>query len=181
MLSRLLRDYNELCESFFAQPIHESIHDFYLVIIGPKDTPYQDIPFVFRINVPDVYPFEAPSVSYVSFTETKIHPNLYLNGKVCLSLLGTYIGPNSTIVNRNEGWSPIMTLLSLAKSLQSILHDKPLLQEPMATDTSAEKIEEYNQMVSTECRNCVSNYRTIRLTLPVKKYILRHLAKLFHY
>ena len=48
----------------------------------------------------------------------RLNPNLYENGKVCLSLLGTWSGP---------GWDPdSSTLLQLLVSVQGlVLVDKP--------------------------------------------------------
>jgi ubiquitin-conjugating enzyme E2 Z len=175
MLQRLLRDYNELADRFFVYPVQESLDKFYLVIIGPDNTPYAHIPFVFIVTVPDTYPFDPPSISYLSFTTNKIHPNLYINGKVCLSIIGTYIGPDSLKTNREYGWNPVMTLSSLAYSIQSILHDKPLLQEPCEKDTSQENIQRYNHQVHTECMNSIHNYETLFMIPPVKEYVMSKL------
>ena len=53
----------------------------------------------------------------------RLNPSLYENGKVCLSLLGTWSGP---------GWDPeSSTLLQLLVSVQSlVLVDKPYYNEP---------------------------------------------------
>jgi ubiquitin-protein ligase len=174
-LSRLLRDYNELADRFFVYPVNETLDKFYLVIIGSDNTPYSNIPFVFILTVPNDYPFSPPYVSYLSFTTKKIHPNLYLNGKVCLSIIGTYVGPNNLNINNEFGWTPIMTLSSLAHSIQSILHDKPLLQEPCVTDTSQENIQRYNNEVQAECINSLDNYKTLYMIPPVKEYVLSKL------
>lgn len=51
----------------------------------------------------------------------RFNPNLYKNGKVCLSTLGTWPGP---------GWSPANTLSSCLISIQSLLSEKPYHNEP---------------------------------------------------
>lgn len=55
--------------------------------------------------------------------QARFNPNLYAEGKVCLSLLGTWSGP---------GWDPaISTLSQVLVSIQSaILVDKPYYNEP---------------------------------------------------
>jgi hypothetical protein len=64
------------------------------MIIGPADTPYAWCPLVFSIDCPTDYPFSSPAVCFMtSDGVTRFHPNLYVNGKVCLSILGTWSGP----------------------------------------------------------------------------------------
>jgi ubiquitin-conjugating enzyme E2 O len=56
----------------------------------------------------------------------RINPNLYDNGKVCLSLLGTWSGRGC------EKWNPAQsTMLQVLVSIQAlILNDKPYYNEP---------------------------------------------------
>lgn len=54
--------------------------------------------------------------------QVRFNPNLYANGKVCLSLLGTWSGP---------GWQSTSTLLQVLISIQSlIMVDEPYFNEP---------------------------------------------------
>lgn len=71
------------------------------LIVGPKDTPYYQSPFVFDIYLPDQYPHVPPLVHYYAKTSQKLHPNLNTDGSVCLSLLGTWITKSTT-----EDWNP---------------------------------------------------------------------------
>jgi ubiquitin-conjugating enzyme E2 Z len=98
------------------------------MIIGPPDTPYEDGILFFRISFPRDYPYEPPRVSYVSASEIRIHPNLYVGkyttnyeGKVCLSVLNTWSGPK---------WTSAMTISSVLITLQSLLDQNPLRNEP---------------------------------------------------
>jgi baculoviral IAP repeat-containing protein 6 len=61
------------------------------VIVGPKDTPYENGLFEFDIWCPGNYPQEPPKVQFKTTGGGKAHfnPNLYPEGKVCLSLIGT--------------------------------------------------------------------------------------------
>jgi len=96
--------------------------EIYLMILGPKGTPYEDGMLFFQINFNDKYPFEPPSVKFLNTdTKVRIHPNLYTNGKVCLSILGTWEGPK---------WLPTMSLDTIALTIQSILGENPLTNEP---------------------------------------------------
>ncbi|KAI9507568.1 hypothetical protein F5148DRAFT_1204007 [Russula earlei] len=90
------------------------------LIIGPEGTP-----FLFDIFLGHNYNQLPPSVKYMTTNGGKFrfNPNLYADGKVCLSLLGTWAGP---------GWvSGKSTLLQVLISIQSmILCEEPYLNEP---------------------------------------------------
>ncbi|KAG9038360.1 hypothetical protein FRB95_001772 [Tulasnella sp. JGI-2019a] len=95
------------------------------LITGPEGTPYYNGCYLFDIFLGPNYNVSAPSVKYMTTNGGKFrfNPNLYADGKVCLSLLGTWQGP---------GWvSGKSTLLQVLISIQSmILTDEPYLNEP---------------------------------------------------
>mmetsp|Transcript_19213 Transcript_19213/g.41635 ORF Transcript_19213/g.41635 Transcript_19213/m.41635 type:complete len:1158 (-) Transcript_19213:1600-5073(-) len=61
----------------------------------PGPTPYSGGVFVFDIYVPNDYPKSNPKVQLLTTGNGTVRfgPNLYADGKVCLSLLGTWEGP----------------------------------------------------------------------------------------
>ena len=98
------------------------------MIIGPKDSLYENGILFFKIKFPHNYPYSPPNVLYVSRGSNRIHPNLYTGtandnylGKVCLSILGTWSGPQ---------WTTIMDISSVLISIQSLLDENPLDHEP---------------------------------------------------
>lgn len=92
------------------------------MILGPDDSPYAFCPLVFTISVPEDYPLSPPAIKIeTSDGITRIHPNLYVHGKVCLSILGTYSGPK---------WVSTMNLETVLKSIFSLLNDNPIVNEP---------------------------------------------------
>lgn len=60
------------------------------LITGPFDTPYEGGFFYFVIRCPPDYPIRAPRVKLMTTGDNQVrfNPNLYKNGKVCLSILG---------------------------------------------------------------------------------------------
>jgi len=85
----------------------------YAMIIGPKNTPYFGGFFFFEIEFPKNYPKKPPSIKFLTIDgKVRFNPNLYENGKVCLSILGTWSGP---------GWKPVMNLRSILLSIRSLL------------------------------------------------------------
>jgi len=95
------------------------------LITGPEGTPYHNGCYLFDIFLGPNYNTSPPSVKYMTTNGGKFrfNPNLYAEGKVCLSLLGTWSGP---------GWvAGRSTLLQVLISIQSmILCDEPYLNEP---------------------------------------------------
>ena len=92
------------------------------MIIGPEDTPYANCPLVFDIACPADYPLSSPTVNFLtSDGTTRFHPNLYVAGKVCLSILGTWRGPS---------WTAAMSISTVLSSIQSLLEPNPIVNEP---------------------------------------------------
>lgn len=110
----------------------------YAMIVGPEDSVYQYGYLFFKFQFPIDYPYSPPKVSYIPFsTSVRYHPNLYRNGKVCLSIINTWNGPS---------WSSTQSLRSILITLQSILDDKPLLHEPGSF--SNDTIKKYNEIIT---------------------------------
>lgn len=100
----------------------ENIQEILVVLVGPQGTPYDGGMFPFHLKFTNRYPSEPPKVTFLTPNEkVRFHPNLYQLGKVCLSILGTWDGPE---------WTSVMNLRSLILSLQSILSENPLRNEP---------------------------------------------------
>jgi ubiquitin-protein ligase len=92
------------------------------LIVGPEGTPYAHCPLLFSFRLPDDYPFNPPNVQILTTDHTtRFHPNLYVEGKVCLSILGTWNGPK---------WSAVMSISTVLSSIQSLLEANPIVNEP---------------------------------------------------
>ena len=106
----------------------ENFNIFSFLISGPKDTPYENGLFEFHACFPTNYPNSVPQVLIHTTGNGKVrfNPNLYDNGKVCLSLLGTWRG------QEGESWNPkTSTFLQVIVSIQSlILVEQPYFNEP---------------------------------------------------
>ena len=117
------------------------------LIIGPKDTIYDNAYLFFTIEFPKNYPFSPPILTYKSQNKVRIHPNIYVNGKVCLSILGTWSGPS---------WTHTMDITTVLLTIQSLLDNNPLANEP-----GYEKIASGNNNLIYENYNKIIRYNTI--------------------
>jgi ubiquitin-protein ligase len=133
----------------------ENMLEAVAMIIGPKDSVYKDGVLFFNIKFPNNYPYSPPNVTYISRGSIRIHPNLYTGGakddymgKVCLSILGTWNGPQ---------WTTIMDISSILISIQSLLDMNPLDHEPGFTGKQSQVHINYSKCVLYE------KYRTLIL------------------
>lgn len=113
----------------------------YAVVLGCEGSPYYGGAFCFEVTFPPNYPYAPPVFNYLTNDgRTRFNPNLYKNGKVCLSLLNTWNG---------EPWSGAQTISSILLSLQTaVLNDDPLRNEPAYSSVSMHTdIPIYNRMV----------------------------------
>lgn len=78
----------------------------------------------FKVSFPKDFPLSPPKVNFVNKNKTRFHPNLYVEGKVCLTILNTW---HSSDGNK---WSPIINLETIIQSIISIVDENPLSQEP---------------------------------------------------
>jgi ubiquitin-conjugating enzyme E2 Z len=118
------------------------------LIVGPPNTPYHGGYFLFRFKFPANYPHEPPKVTYCTNDgTTRFNPNLYRSGKVCLSILNTWKGPQ---------WTGCQTISSILLAIcASVLNDKPLLNEP-GIDESYVDFDTYNEII---------RYKTIEVAI----------------
>jgi ubiquitin-conjugating enzyme E2 O len=109
--------------------------------LGPEDTPYEYAPFLIDLHLGPNYPQEPPAAHFHSWTHGlgRINPNLYEEGKICLSLLGTWQGKND-----NESWSEKATILQILVSLQGLV----FVKEPYYNEAGFETLQEERANVS---------------------------------
>jgi len=139
--------------SIILRVSQDKINVLSFIIVGPKDTPYHNGLFEFHAYFPDKYPKVVPQVllKTTGGERVRFNPNLYNNGKVCLSLLGTWSG------EKGESWnSDISTFLQVLISIQSlILVEHPYFNEPgwereMHTKSGKLKSFEYSDNIRLE-------------------------------
>jgi ubiquitin-conjugating enzyme E2 Z len=115
--------YKDPPSGIFVVPDEQNLSLVHALMVGTCGTPYEGGFFYFVVRFPPTYPIDAPKVRLMTTGAgtVRFNPNLYSNGKVCLSTLGTWSGP---------AWSPAQCLESLLVSIQSLMCENPYHNEP---------------------------------------------------
>jgi ubiquitin-protein ligase len=119
----------------------DSVGKFYFLIIGTDGTPYERGFYPFSLEIPARYPFEPPKVQIIlpNDGKSRMNPNLYIGGKVCLSMINTWAGP---------GWLPSYTIEKVVIAIQAlVMNDNPLVNEPGHENDNQVILDEYNDAV----------------------------------
>jgi len=74
---------------------------------GPEGTPYEGCVYAVNITIPSDYPHKPPDIM---FTNQCWHPNIGVNGHVCVDIL-------------QREWSPTLSVIKILQSVQSMLDD----------------------------------------------------------
>jgi ubiquitin-protein ligase len=160
--AKLSRVHKELASLRSSLPLNWSSSVFCVVdeqrpdvlsflIVGPDGTPYSNGVFVFDCFLGDNFPETAPKVKIQTTGGGKVrfNPNLYSDGKVCLSLLGTWSGP---------GWEPkTSTILQVLISISALImvpdpyYNEPGYESLMNTSQGNLASKNYNIQIRKNC------------------------------
>ena len=118
----------------------------YALFTGLVDTPYFGGFFTVKLTLPYDYPHNPPKGEFLTTSGGRVRfgPNLYANGKICLSILGTWSGPS---------WSAAQTISTVLISIQSLMNDQPYFNEPGYENQTKSKVMEsraYNEIITHE-------------------------------
>ncbi|KAK2495001.1 hypothetical protein MC885_016344 [Smutsia gigantea] len=126
-LKRLMAEYKQLTlnppEGIVAGPMNEE--DFFeweALIMGPEDTCFEFGVFPAILSFPLDYPLSPPKMR---FTCEMFHPNIYPDGRVCISILHAPGDDPMGYESSAERWSPVQSvekiLLSVSPTMKVAL------------------------------------------------------------
>ena len=176
---RLIKDIKEIIKNpltdngIYYTHDEENMLKGYALIIGPSDSIYEDGFYFFEFFFPKDYPFSPPKVIFhTGDGVTRFNPNLYRNGKTCLSILNTW---------RGETWTSCQSIRSVLLTLITLFNNKPLLNEPGIKDTHRD-FNVYNIMIKyknfeTAICGILTQIRMPHLFLPFFSITKKHFLK----
>lgn len=141
---RLIKDIKEMIKNplvddgIYYKHDETNILQGYAYICGPGDSQYIGGNYFFKFNFPCDYPHQPPIVEFMTNDGmTRFHPNMYRNGKICLSVLNTW---------RGEQWTGCQSIRTILLTIISIMDNFPLLHEPGFTMKQSE-VYSYNEII----------------------------------
>jgi len=110
-------------KSFYYNYDESDIHKGIFLLMGVKDTPYFGGFYFFENVFHENFPFDPPKIKFLSNDGiTLYNPNLYINGKVCLSIINTW---------GESTWTPIMSFSNVLEAIRThLFNENPLFNEP---------------------------------------------------
>lgn len=102
----------------------KNLDKVYAAIYGPEGSCFNSCIFYFIIDCSQSYPIKPPIFKFVTPIHKRFHPNLYADGKVCLTILNTWHD------SKVSGWTAATNLEAVLTTIRSMIHDNPLSEEP---------------------------------------------------
>ena len=136
-LQREFQEINEKGDAPFSVGLQEEGNYFKWIvsIMGPENTIYEGSVMRALITFPEDYPMSPPDMIFLS---RMWHPNIFKNGKVCISILHRpeidEMNPQESI---DEKWRPVLGVREIVLSVSSMLVC-PNLESPANVDAAVQ-------------------------------------------
>ena len=141
-----LKEINKDPNYFYSvEPEKNNIYKWGIIMIGTPDTIFEGMIIKANIEFTKDYPNKAP-IFY--FTSPMFHPNIYSDGKMCISILHEGVDEFG-YESISERWSPSQSVNSILISILSILGD-PNFESPANVDACKlwkENFNEYKKII----------------------------------
>ncbi len=122
-------------DGFSAGLLDESnLFEWQVCMVGPPDSPYEGGLFNAQLKFTEDYPNSPPTMK---FTTEIYHPNVYPDGRVCISILHAPGDDPNGYELAGERWMPVHTVESILLSVLSML-STPNDESPANVDAAKE-------------------------------------------
>ena len=148
-IKRLQLEYNQILKDpnyfYSVEPDKKNFLKWNILLICPYDTIFEGATLKCYIEFPKEYPIKPPVFRFI---DNLFHPNIYPDGKVCISILheGVDVYGYEDI---NERWNPSHSVNSIIMSIITILAN-PNFESPANVDASKlwkENFLKYKQII----------------------------------
>jgi ubiquitin-conjugating enzyme E2 G1 len=148
-IKRLQTEWNQIRKdkNYFYSicPSSENFFHWDFILIGPPKTIFEGGMFKGTLVFPKEYPNRPPVLSFIT---EMFHPNIYKDGKVCISILheGVDVYGYESVMDR---WTPTQSINSIMMSVLSMLPE-PNLESPANLDAAIlcqKNYEEYKKKI----------------------------------
>lgn len=152
LLRKQLRDLTKNPVDYFSAGLVDdsNVFEWDITIIGPSDTIFEGGFFKGVLTFPQDYPNNPPEFR---FTSEMWHPNVYPDGRVCISILHSPGDDPHGYEQASERWLPIHTVETIMISIVSML-SSPNDESPANIDAAKDFREDY-QSFKKKVRRCV--------------------------
>lgn len=133
-------------ENYSVGLLDNNIYTWEILIIGPRDTIYENALLRGVMVFPDTYPDDPPSFRFLSEIW---HPNIDTDGNVCISILHKSGDDEFGYEDASERWMPVRDINSILLSIILLLVE-PNSESPANLEAAQEFLTrraEYNKKV----------------------------------
>jgi ubiquitin-protein ligase len=148
-IKRLQAEFKQMTKEpnyfFSVEPSANNFYKWNVMMIGPPDTPFEGANIKAELNFPMEYPNKAPQFRFIS---NLYHPNIYPDGKVCISILHEGVD-EFEYESVSERWNPSQSVNSILISILSVLSE-PNFESPANVDASKmwrDNYDEYKKLI----------------------------------
>jgi len=136
-LRRLMAEHKQLSQNppdgIAAGPTSEdNFFEWEAAITGPCGTYFEDGVFIACLSFPQDYPLNPPKMKFKS---ELFHPNIYPDGRVCISILHPPGNDPMGYESSSERWSPVQSIEKILLSVMSMLAE-PNTESPANVDAA---------------------------------------------
>ncbi|ODV83741.1 hypothetical protein CANARDRAFT_9305 [[Candida] arabinofermentans NRRL YB-2248] len=120
---RLIKEFQELTkhptDGIVAGPVSENnMFEWQCLLEGPPDTIYENGVFEASLKFPSDYPLSPP---VLKFKSEILHPNIFKDGTVCISILHPPGDDPLQYESADERWGPLQSIEKILLSICSML------------------------------------------------------------
>ncbi|XP_049852234.1 uncharacterized protein LOC126329989 isoform X2 [Schistocerca gregaria] len=149
-------------EGLYVELVADNVFIWRVYIEGPKGTPYAEGIFESILEFPTDFPMQPPTMRFVS---KFWHPNVYEDGRVCISILHAPGDDPMSGEHSSERWRPTQTVQSILLSVISMISD-PNTSSPANVDANIEFrqnnqafVERVKKLAKDSALSCPSHVR----------------------